>query len=164
MTRAAFITRFGELYEHSPWVVEAAADRRPFQDVDHMFAELNACVQEAPTDARMQLLLSHPELAGKAAIDRSLTRASTEEQASAGLDRMTQEEFELFNQRNEAYRARFGFPFIICVRATDKAGIIAAMSDRMENSVDEEFQTALGEVSKIVGFRLHDIVSESSVG
>jgi 2-oxo-4-hydroxy-4-carboxy-5-ureidoimidazoline decarboxylase len=104
----------------------------------------------------LELLRAHPELAGKAAIDRTLTKESTAEQASAGLDRLSAEEFALFHERNAAYAARFGFPFIICVRLTNKAGILEAMRTRLGATREAEFKTALGEVMKIVELRLEE--------
>ena len=100
------------------------------------------------------LIRAHPELAGKAAIDRTLTDASTAEQASAGLDRLTQAEFDRFHALNAAYRDRFGFPFIICVRKTDKAGILAAMQTRLANDRATELAAALHEIGEIVRLRL----------
>ena len=106
------------LFEHSPWV-EARADARPSSGDRH--ADLMAVVHEAAPEEQLALIRAHPELAGKAAVDGSLTEASAAEQASAGLDRLTQAEFDRFHALNAAYRERFGFPFIICVRRTDKA-------------------------------------------
>lgn len=151
MTRADFIARYRELFEHSPWVVERAADAQPFQN---LHAGLMAAVADATTDEQLALIRAHPELAGKAAIDRTLTDASTSEQASAGLDRLTPEEFDLFHARNAAYAQKFGFPFIICVRNTDKAGILAAMQARLANDRDTEFGAALHEIGEIVRLRL----------
>jgi len=154
MSPGEFRSAFGHLYEHSPWVVEEAAGERPLADFHAMLAALNAVVDTASEGKQLALLRAHPELAGKAAIDRTLTGASTEEQASAGLDRMTPEEYETFHARNAAYRKRFDFPFIICVRLTNKPGILSAMESRLRNSREQEFRTALDEVSKIVRLRL----------
>lgn len=154
LTPEDFKRRFGGLYEHSPWVAESAAARRPFTDFEHMLAALNCVVEEAGATMQLALLRAHPELAGKAAIDRTLTDASAEEQASAGLDRMTPEEFDRFQKLNAAYSARFDFPFIICVRLVDKAGILSAMESRGSNTREQEFKAALDEVSKIVRLRL----------
>ena len=112
------------LFEHSSWV-EARADALPSSGDRH--ADLMAVVAAASGEERLALIRAHPELAGKAAIDGTLTRASAAEQASAGLDRLTPAEFARFHDLNARYRARFGFPFIICVRLTDKAGSLAAM-------------------------------------
>ncbi|MEA3037321.1 MAG: 2-oxo-4-hydroxy-4-carboxy-5-ureidoimidazoline decarboxylase [Sphingomonadales bacterium] len=139
------------LFEHSPWV-EARADARPPSGDRH--ADLMAVVHDATPEEQLALICAHPELAGKAAV--ALTEASAAEQASAGLDRLTQVEFDRFHALNAAYREKFGFPFIICVRLTDKAGILAAMERRLANDRDTEIATALGEIGKIVRLRLED--------
>jgi len=141
------------LFEHSPWV-EGRADARPSSG--DRLADLMAVVREASDEERLALIRAHPELAGKAAIDRTLTEASAAEQASAGLDRLTSEEYERFHKLNAAYRARFDFPFIICVRLTDKAGILAAMERRLGNDRDAEIATAIGQIGEIVRLRLED--------
>lgn len=155
----AFVEMLGGIYEHSPWVAEAVASRRPFDDLDELHAEMEASVSAASEAQKLALLRAHPELAGKAAIDGTLTQASKEEQASAGLDRMLPEEFQALTEMNAAYRERFGFPFIICVRLQTKASILAALENRLENSAEAEFETALGEVSKIAQLRLEGVIS-----
>jgi len=141
------------LFEDSPWV-EGRADARPSSG--DRLADLMAVVREASDEERLALIRAHPELAGKAAIDRTLTDASAAEQASAGLDRLTSEEYERFHKLNAAYRERFDFPFIICVRLTDKAGILAAMERRLGNDRDAEIATAIGQIGEIVRLRLED--------
>jgi len=141
------------LFEHSPWV-EERADARPSSGSRH--ADLVAAMYDASEQEQLALIRAHPELAGKAAIDRTLTDASTAEQASAGLDRLTPEEFDRFHALNAAYRARFGFPFIICVRLTDKAGILDAMERRLANERETEIATALEQIGEIVRLRLED--------
>ena len=142
------------LFEHSHWV-EARADARPSSGDRH--ADLMAVVHAATPEEQLALIRAHPELAGKAAVDGSLTEASAAEQASAGLDRLTQAEFDRFHALNAAYAEKFGFPFIICVRLTDKAGILAAMERRLANDRDTEIATALGEIGEIVRLRLETI-------
>jgi 2-oxo-4-hydroxy-4-carboxy-5-ureidoimidazoline decarboxylase len=139
------------LFEHSPWV-EARADERPSSGDRH--ADLMAVVRDAAPEEQLALIRAHPELAGKAAIDGSLTDASAAEQASAGLDRLSRAEFDRFHALNAAYREKFGFPFIICVRLTDKAGILAAMERRLANDRDAEIANALDEIGEIVRLRL----------
>jgi 2-oxo-4-hydroxy-4-carboxy-5-ureidoimidazoline decarboxylase len=137
------------LFEHSPWV-EERAEARPSSGDRH--ADLMAVVYDATPDEQLALIRAHPELAGKAAV--ALTEASAAEQVSAGLDRLTQQEFDRFHALNAAYRDKFGFPFIICVRLTDKAGILAAMERRLANDRDTEIATALEQVGEIVRLRL----------
>ena len=141
------------LFEHSPWV-EARADAQGSSGDRH--ADLMAVVHAASAEEQLALIRAHPELAGKAAIDRTLTAASAAEQASAGLDRLTEDEFARFHALNAAYRARFDFPFIICVRLTDKAGILAAMEARLANDRETEIATAIAQIGEIVRFRLED--------
>jgi 2-oxo-4-hydroxy-4-carboxy-5-ureidoimidazoline decarboxylase len=142
------------LFEHSPWV-EARADARPSSGDRH--ADLMAVLHEATPAEQLALIRAHPELAGKAAVDGTLTEASAAEQASAGLDRLTQREFDRFHALNAAYRERFGFPFIICVRLTNKAGILAAMERRLGNDRDAEMAEALRQIGEIVRLRLEAI-------
>ena len=154
LSEQAFVARYGALFEHSPWVVERAARQRPFADVH---AGLMAAVHDAAPDDRLALIRAHPELAGKAAIDHTLTDASTAEQASAGLDRLTPAEFARFQALNAAYVAKFDFPFIICVRLTDKPGILAAMAQRLGHGRDTEMATAIAQIGEIVRLRLRDL-------
>jgi len=142
------------LFEHSLWV-EARADARPSSGDRH--ADLMAVVYDATPEEQLALIRAHPELAGKAAIDNSLTEASAAEQASAGLDRLSEAEFARFHALNAAYREKFGFPFIICVRLTDKAGILAAMERRLANDRETEIAAALHEIGEIVRLRLESI-------
>lgn len=141
------------LFEHSPWV-EERADARPSSG--DRLADLMAVVREATPEEQLALIRAHPELAGKAAVDGSLTEASAAEQASAGLDRLSRAEFERFHALNSAYCEKFGFPFIICVRLTDKAGILAAMERRLANDRDTEIAAALEQIGEIVRLRLED--------
>jgi len=142
------------LFEHSPWV-EARADQRPSSGDRH--ADLMGVVQDAAPEEQLALIRAHPELAGKAAIDGRLTEASAAEQAGAGLDRLTRAEFDRFHALNAAYSDKFGFPFIICVRLTDKAGILAAMERRLGNDRDTEIAEALAQIGEIVRLRLKDM-------
>ncbi len=142
------------LFEHSPWV-EAGAKAAPSSGDRH--ADLMAVVYGASRARQLALIRAHPELAGKAAVDGTLTQASAAEQASAGLDRLTPDEFARFHALNDRYRAVHAMPFIICVRMTDKAGILAAMAERIGNDTETEIATALAEIGKIVKLRLEDM-------
>jgi 2-oxo-4-hydroxy-4-carboxy-5-ureidoimidazoline decarboxylase len=141
------------LFEHSPWV-EARADARPSSGDRH--TDLMAVLHDATPEEQLALIRAHPELAGKAAVDGTLTEASAAEQASAGLDRLTRAEFDRFHALNAAYREKFHFPFIICVRLTDKAGILAAMERRLGNDRDAEIAAALAQIGEIVRLRLKE--------
>ena len=141
------------LFEHSPWV-EARADAAASSGDRH--ADLMAVVHGASRAEQLALIRAHPELAGKAAVDGTLTDASAAEQASAGLDRLSPQEFARCHALNAAYRAAHAMPFIICVRLTNKAGILAAMEQRIAHDTDTEIATALAEIGKIVQLRLGD--------
>jgi 2-oxo-4-hydroxy-4-carboxy-5-ureidoimidazoline decarboxylase len=141
------------IFEHSLWV-EARADARPSSGDRH--CDLMAVVRAAAAEEQLALIRAHPELAGKAAIDGGLTDCSAAEQASAGLDRLTPAEFDRFHALNAAYRDKFGFPFVICVRLTDKAGILAAMESRLANDRDTEIATAIEQIGEIVRLRLEE--------
>jgi 2-oxo-4-hydroxy-4-carboxy-5-ureidoimidazoline decarboxylase len=147
------------LFEHSPWI-EARADALPSSGDRH--ADLMAVVHAATAEEQLALIRAHPELAGKAAIDRMLTEASAAEQASAGLDRLSEAEFARFHALNGAYREKFGFPFIICVRLTDKAGILAAMEARLAQTRETEIATAIAQIGEIVRLRLRDLGLEDA--
>lgn len=150
----AFVARYAGVVEHSPWVVERAAARRPFAD---LAAGIAAVLADATPDERLSVIRAHPELAGRAAVAGTLTAESRSEQASAGLDRMEAEAVERFHALNAAYRARFDFPFIICVRQTDRAGILRAMAERLTHDRATEVATALDEIGHIIRLRLETL-------
>lgn len=154
----AFTAALGSVFEHSRWVAEETWPRRPFRDLAHLQAELCATVRAASHDRKMTLIRSHPDLAGRLAQKNQLTPSSTREQASAGLNQLTPEEAARFQKLNGAYRARFGFPFIICARLNDRAAILQAMQARVQNTPVAEVATALREIEKIAELRLKDIV------
>src|SRR5271166_6521103 len=114
--RASFVGAVGFAFEGSPWIAEAAWERRPFADLDALVASMVAVVTESSEERRAALIVAHPDLAGRVARDGRLTAASRDEQASAGLGRLSPEEIDRFDALNSAYRARFGFPFVICAR------------------------------------------------
>jgi 2-oxo-4-hydroxy-4-carboxy-5-ureidoimidazoline decarboxylase len=154
MDRSAFRAALGSIFEGSPWVAERAWDARPFADIVELHAAMCATVRQAAEAERLALLLAHPDLAARAARARTMSTTSVTEQASAGLDRLTDEEFARFGRLNAAYRERFGFPFIIAVRQHDKASILAAYQRRLPNTRETEIATALDEVFAITRMRL----------
>lgn len=156
--RAAFVGALGHLFEHSPWVAEETWPRRPFRDTTHLHAELCATLRAASPDRQRRLIDAHPDLAGRLANLSQLTAASADEQASAGLHRLSAGELAEFQELNRAYRARFGFPFIVCARLNAKDAILAAMRTRLSRTPEDEFQTALGEIEKIARVRLGDVL------
>lgn len=155
-----FVSRFGALYEGSPWVAEGAWRERPFADFAGLHEAFVRTMYGAPRERQLALIRAHPDLAGKAAIAGELTPESTGEQASAGLDRLSPHEYEAFQKLNAAYRTKFGFPFIVCVREYTKETILAAAEARLEHSPPEEMETALGEIAKIAYLRLRDLVEQ----
>lgn len=160
LSRDTFVERLGFVFEHSPWVAAAAWDARPFASRAALHAAMCNAMWSATPEQQLALICAHPDLAGKAAIANELTDESTREQASAGLNRLTPAEFARFTALNNAYRMRFDFPFIICVREHTKASILASFEQRIAHTRDAELHTALGEIAKIAGLRLADAVTE----
>jgi 2-oxo-4-hydroxy-4-carboxy-5-ureidoimidazoline decarboxylase len=158
MDRSAFRAALDAIFESSPWVAERVSDARPFADVADLHAAMCAAVRQASEAEQLALLRAHPDLAGRAARANAMSSASVTEQALAGLDRLTDEEFSRFERLNTAYRERFGFPFIIAVRQRDKASILAAYERRLPNTRQAEMATALDEVFAITRMRLQATV------
>jgi xanthine dehydrogenase D subunit len=156
------LDELGALFEHSPWVAETAWRRRPFASVAELHAALEAAMREAPRERQLDLIRAHPELAGREAEEGALTRESSSEQASAGLDRLTADELEALRRLNRDYRERFAFPLIVCVREHTKDSILAWGAARLEHSREQEIEIALGEISKIARLRLADLLSEEA--
>lgn len=156
--RVAFTAALGHLFEHSPWVAEETWPRRPFRDAAHLHAELCATMRAATPGRQLALIRAHPDLAGRLAQQNRLTAESSREQASAGLQQLTAEELAVFQGLNADYLARFGFPFVICARLSNKSAILAAMQMRVNNSPEAEFATDLGEIEKIAQLRLNDLL------
>jgi 2-oxo-4-hydroxy-4-carboxy-5-ureidoimidazoline decarboxylase len=155
--RARFMALYGHLFEHSPWVMERAWAKSPFADASALHRALLQVLAEARPGERLGLIRAHPELADKAAIARGLTESSAAEQAGAGLDRLSEGEFHAFHALNRAYRARFGFPFIVCVKLHDKAGILEAMRLRLDREREQELDEAISQIGLISAFRLADV-------
>jgi OHCU decarboxylase len=160
MDRDAFVATIGHVFERSPWIAAETWERRPFAGVEQLHGALAAAMWDAPPEQQLALIQAHPDLAGKAAIAGELTSDSTREQASAGLDRLTPEEFATFTRLNSAYRARFGFPFIICVREHTKTSILDAFQERLAHVRQQEIATALHEISRIASLRLRAVVAD----
>jgi 2-oxo-4-hydroxy-4-carboxy-5-ureidoimidazoline decarboxylase len=150
-----FIARYAGIYEHSPWVAERVASiAAELVDAERLAALMADCVDNAATDKQLALIRAHPDLAGKAQVAGELTAESTEEQSSAGLDQCTKVEYERFQALNEAYKGKFGFPFVMAVRDSSRGEILDAFSARLQNDYDLEFETALTEIHKIARLRL----------
>lgn len=155
--RAQFTAVYGHLFDHSPWVVERAWEKRPFLDASALHGAFLSVIAEAAPEERLSLAQAHPELADKVAMARGLTQDSAREQAGAGLDRLSEEEYRMFDSLNRSYRERHGFPFIICVKLHDKAAILDALRQRAGRDSAEELDEAMAQVGLISRLRLADL-------
>lgn len=153
-----FQTFFQGVLEHSPHYATRVAQARPFTDFAALFAAFKTVILEDDLKAQLALIRAHPDLAGKAAIAGELTQESASEQKSAGLDRLTPEEFADFTRVNTAYHKKFSMPYIVCVRENTKESILVGAAQRLEHTTEQEIVTALEEISKIVRLRLLDLV------
>jgi 2-oxo-4-hydroxy-4-carboxy-5-ureidoimidazoline decarboxylase len=160
MSRAAFVAAFGQTFEHSPWVAEAAWEKRPFASIDELHAAMLAVVVAAGRHRQLALLRAHPDLAGKEAAAGTLTDASTAEQASAGLNALSRAEVEEIARLNGAYKARHGFPFIVCVRHYTKRGIFFEFRRRFARDSETELQENLVQIGAITRIRLELMTGE----
>ena len=164
MTRKAFVRRFGAVFEHSPWVAEETWDRglgRDADDASGLHARMTAVLHAANRERKLDLIRAHPDLAGRLEMAGEMTGESTREQQSAGLDHCTPEEYRQFQALNEAYRKRFGFPFIMAVKGSTRGEILAEFERRIDNDPESEFKGALREVERIALLRLQDLLPES---
>jgi 2-oxo-4-hydroxy-4-carboxy-5-ureidoimidazoline decarboxylase len=153
-----FVRRIGGIFEHSPWIAEAAAAKRPFADQDDLLAAMTLIVESSGPEQKLALIQAHPDLAGRLARQGQLTAESSREQAAAGLTRADTATLERITALNTAYRERFGFPFIICARLNGVEAIVAAMEARLPQEREAEISTALGEINKIARLRLRDLL------
>jgi 2-oxo-4-hydroxy-4-carboxy-5-ureidoimidazoline decarboxylase len=159
MSAADFCEHLGNVYEHAPWVAAAVAAMRPFATIAALYAAMRSVMRQATAEERLALVRGHPDLAGKAARAGTLTADSTGEQATAGLDRLGEAEFAEFHRLNDAYRAKFGFPFIICVRRHTRDSILAQFEKRLAHAAEAELATALAEIDHIAALRLDTLVA-----
>lgn len=154
LTTEEFVEVVGPVFEKSPWIAEAGAQRRPFADFDQLHQALCAEVRAADRGKQLALIRAHPDLVGNAL----LTPESQREQSNAGLLNLNGDEVARFQRLNQAYWNKFGFPFVICARLNKKEAILSAFPVRLEHSPEEEMSTALGEIEKIAYWRLRDII------
>jgi 2-oxo-4-hydroxy-4-carboxy-5-ureidoimidazoline decarboxylase len=153
-----FVTTLGGIYEHSAWVPQQIADQRPFRSFEELLITLRQAVNGSSDEEKLELIRKHPDLAGKLALSGGLTESSTREQSGLGLDRLSAEEYSDFSTKNQRYREKFGFPFIICARLTTKEGVLMAFESRLQNSREEEVAEALFQIHEIARLRLGDTV------
>lgn len=156
MSTDDFVSRYGGIYEHSPWVAERVnlLLEETVPNTELLVRLMADCVDNASVDTQLELIRAHPDLAGKAQVAGELTADSTEEQSKAGLDQCSADEFEKFQSLNAAYKEKFGFPFIMAVRESNRSQILDAFASRLDNDYNAEFETALQEIHKIARLRL----------
>src|SRR5579862_7136553 len=153
-----FVARLANVFEYSPWIAEQAASFRPFAGIRQLFDAMKAAVDRAPSELRIALIKAHPDLANKTQRAASLTAESNAEQNSVGLDRLSDAEYEAFERVNNAYRAKFGFPYIVCVRRQTKDSILADFERRLPNDHAAETKASIAEICRIAALRLDQLV------
>lgn len=154
MSEADFITALGHIFEQTPRIAQMAWLRRPFVSLADLHQKMVAIVDQLPSAQQIDLICAHPDLGSRA----KMAEASVKEQAGVGLDQLTASEYDRFQSLNQAYKAKFGFPFIIAVRNHTKATILEAFEQRLQNTPEQEQQTALAEIATIAQFRLQDSI------
>jgi 2-oxo-4-hydroxy-4-carboxy-5-ureidoimidazoline decarboxylase len=158
LSQEEFTRLIGPVFEHSHWIAQVTWAKRPFHSVKQLHQALCETVRDADEEKQLALISAHPDLVGRAALAGTLTAASSSEQASAGLNQLSSEELRKFQEFNQAYRNRFGFPFVICARMNKKEALLSAFPVRLQHSRQEEVRTALDEIFKIARLRLEDAV------
>jgi len=156
-----FARIIGPVFEHSPWIAETVWVQKPFLNLADLHRALCETVKNAGEAKQLALIRAHPDLVGRAALAGTLTPASANEQASAGLAQLSPEEIQLFQKQNAVYQEKFGFPFVICARLNKKTAILKGFEARLENSREQEIKTALAEIFKIAELRLRDLTGSS---
>lgn len=159
MPEADFVSALGGIFEHSPWIAQRVAGRRPFASLDSLHGAMVQAMWAATPEEQLGLLRAHPQLAGKEAERGTLTEHSTNEQDSVGLTRLSADEKQRIREMNHAYAERHGFPFIIAVKLRTKSQIFAEFERRLANERPDEFVTALNEVGKIARLRLEALLA-----
>ena len=154
-----FVAALASIFEHSPWIAEQAASARPFTGVNQLFATMKAAVDRAVPELRLALIKAHPDLANKTQRAAGLTADSNAEQNSAGLDRLSDAEYAAFERVNNAYRAKFGFPYIVCVRRHTKDSMLRDFERRLPNNAETEMQKSIEEICRIAALRIDQLVT-----
>ncbi|WP_024511311.1 2-oxo-4-hydroxy-4-carboxy-5-ureidoimidazoline decarboxylase [Bradyrhizobium sp. ARR65] len=160
-SKGDFVAALANIFEHSPWIAEQAASFRPFAGVVQLFDAMKAAVDHASPELRLALIKAHPDLADKTQRAAGLTLESDAEQNSAGLDRLSDAEYEAFERVNNAYRAKFGFPYIVCVRRQTKDSILRDFARRLPNDAIAEMQRSIEEICRIAALRLDLLVTSN---
>ena len=162
LDRDAFVASYGDIYEHSPWVAELAWEAGLDAEQDSpagLAAAMGEVLSRASAERQLEVIRAHPDLAGKAALAGELTDDSSREQAGAGLDQCSTEELARFERLNAAYKAKFGFPFVMAVKGNDRHAILAAFETRLDNDPAEERRTAVEQINRIALLRLESRVA-----
>ena len=154
MSADEFTAALGAIYEHSPWVAQRAAARRPFADLGVLRDTMAGVVRSASEAERLALIQAHPELAGQAAVRGELTEESTREQKGAGLDLCSADEYARLQTLNRQYNEKFGFPFVVAVKGHDRHSILEHFAARLGNERDDEARECIAQIIMIGGFRL----------
>ena len=160
LSREEFISIFGSVYEHSPWIAAQLYDagiEQTFNNCQSLHVAMKTIVDNADRKQKLKLLNSHPDLAGKLAVNEVLTPSSAFEQTGAGLNNCSQDEFDEFQKLNKKYKAKFGFPFILSVSGYQRKEILEIFRERVNNEKTIEFAEALEQVHCIAMFRLENI-------
>ena len=154
LSKAEFISTFGNIFEKTEWVAKKCYELKPYNNLDELVSKMIEIFENSEKEKHLEILNSHPDLAVK----KKLTRESENEQANANLNQCTNEEFEEFNRLNEKYKKKFGFPFIIAVKGKNKNEILNIFRQRITNNINLEFEEAKKQVKKIATFRLSEII------
>ena len=155
-----FVTRFGGVLEHTPRYAEQVAHGRPYRDAEALAAAFRTALEGDSPQEQLALIRAHPDLAGKAALAGDVTAESASEQQSAGLDRLTPQEYAEFQRLNAAYHAKFEMPYIVCVREHSKASILSGAAERLNHTPEQERRAALSEIAKIARLRVLDLIQQ----
>jgi 2-oxo-4-hydroxy-4-carboxy-5-ureidoimidazoline decarboxylase len=158
-SRDDFVAALANVFEHSPWIADQVAMKRPFAGINNLFAAMKAAVDRAPAELRIALIKAHPDLADKTQRAAGLTAESNAEQNSVGLDRLSDAEYEAFERVNNAYRSKFGFPYIVCVRRHTRDSILRDFERRLPNDAATETQKSIEEICRIAALRLDQLVT-----
>ncbi|MET0721852.1 MAG: 2-oxo-4-hydroxy-4-carboxy-5-ureidoimidazoline decarboxylase [Tardiphaga sp.] len=158
-SKADFVAALANIFEYSPWIAEQAAEARPFAGVTQLFDAMRQVVEQAAPGRRLALIKAHPDLADKTKQGDELTAESNAEQNSVGLDRLSEAEYAAFDRANNAYREKFGFPYIVCVRRHTKDSILRDFAKRLPSDATTEVATSIAEICKIAALRTDLLVS-----
>jgi 2-oxo-4-hydroxy-4-carboxy-5-ureidoimidazoline decarboxylase len=156
--RESFVAKLGHVFEHSPWVADRVWTERPFDSLEQLHERMVDVVARATRDEQVALIRAHPELLGRLPQATPLSAQSVQEQGAAGLREANEAELAQLAALNAAYRAKFGFPFILAVRGKGRAEILASLAERVANTPEREFSQCLAQIARIARFRLEELL------